>query len=80
MKETKIKKCKDFLNPNLTCTYVSCFFFFSCIPRYVFGVTHVPRLEDWPVMPVDRIGFMLLVLNCSLSFKIVDILNRISLS
>lgn len=29
--------------------------------RYVFGVTHVPRLEDWPVMPVDRIGFMLQV-------------------
>ncbi|KAK9669506.1 hypothetical protein RND81_13G135800 [Saponaria officinalis] len=27
---------------------------------YVFGVTHVPRLEDWPVMPVDRIGFMLM--------------------
>ncbi|KAL9243117.1 hypothetical protein vseg_017045 [Gypsophila vaccaria] len=27
---------------------------------YVFGVTHVPRLEDWPVMPVERIGFMLM--------------------
>ncbi|BAS87735.1 Os04g0136200, partial [Oryza sativa Japonica Group] len=26
---------------------------------YVFGVTHVPRLEDWPVMPVEHIGFML---------------------
>ena len=32
-----------------------------CISRYVFGVTHVPRLEDWPVMPVERIGFSLLV-------------------
>ncbi|KAL9275164.1 Amine oxidase [copper-containing] zeta, peroxisomal-like protein, partial [Drosera capensis] len=35
---------------------------------YVFGVTHVPRLEDWPVMPVDRIGFMLMphgFFNCS---------------
>ena len=31
--------------------------------RYVFGITHVPRLEDWPVMPVDRIGFTLLVLT-----------------
>ncbi|KAK2989737.1 hypothetical protein RJ640_030230 [Escallonia rubra] len=26
---------------------------------YVFGITHVPRLEDWPVMPVEHIGFML---------------------
>jgi primary-amine oxidase len=24
-----------------------------------FGVTHVPRPEDWPVMPVEYIGFML---------------------
>lgn len=28
---------------------------------YVFGVTHIPRLEDWPVMPVERTGFMLAV-------------------
>jgi primary-amine oxidase len=28
---------------------------------YVFGVTHVPRLEDWPVMPVEHIGFHLKV-------------------
>jgi primary-amine oxidase len=27
----------------------------------VFGLTHIPRLEDWPVMPVERIGFMLKV-------------------
>ncbi|WP_132123179.1 primary-amine oxidase [Actinocrispum wychmicini] len=26
---------------------------------HVFGLTHVPRPEDWPVMPVDRAGFML---------------------
>ncbi|XP_031480060.1 diamine oxidase [copper-containing] 1, peroxisomal isoform X1 [Nymphaea colorata] len=35
---------------------------------YVFGITHIPRLEDWPVMPVDRLGFMLLphgFFNCS---------------
>ncbi|KAJ7953563.1 Amine oxidase [Quillaja saponaria] len=35
---------------------------------YVFGVTHIPRLEDWPVMPVDHIGFMLMphgFFNCS---------------
>ncbi|GAV78914.1 LOW QUALITY PROTEIN: Cu_amine_oxid domain-containing protein/Cu_amine_oxidN2 domain-containing protein/Cu_amine_oxidN3 domain-containing protein [Cephalotus follicularis] len=35
---------------------------------YVFGITHIPRLEDWPVMPVDRIGFMLMphgFFNCS---------------
>ncbi|KAF3330159.1 copper amine oxidase 1 [Carex littledalei] len=35
---------------------------------YVFGITHIPRLEDWPVMPVERIGFMLMphgFFNCS---------------
>ena len=26
---------------------------------YSFGVLHIARPEDWPVMPVDRIGFML---------------------
>jgi len=26
---------------------------------YVFGSHHVPRPEDWPVMPVERYGFML---------------------
>jgi primary-amine oxidase len=26
---------------------------------YTIGHTHVPRLEDWPVMPVSSIGFML---------------------
>ena len=29
--------------------------------RYVFGIIHVPRLEDWPVMPVEHIGFTLMV-------------------
>uniref|UniRef100_A0A0D3FS80 Amine oxidase n=1 Tax=Oryza barthii TaxID=65489 RepID=A0A0D3FS80_9ORYZ len=32
---------------------------------YVFGVTHVPRLEDWPVMPVEHIGFMLKIVFLS---------------
>ncbi|XP_073385401.1 diamine oxidase [copper-containing] 1, peroxisomal isoform X3 [Physcomitrium patens] len=35
---------------------------------YVFGVTHIPRLEDWPVMPVEHIGFSLVphgFFNCS---------------
>ncbi|XP_020213728.1 uncharacterized protein LOC109797957 isoform X1 [Cajanus cajan] len=35
---------------------------------YVFGMTHIPRLEEWPVMPVERIGFMLMphgFFNCS---------------
>ncbi|XP_020106923.1 uncharacterized protein LOC109723113 [Ananas comosus] len=35
---------------------------------YIFGVTHIPRLEDWPVMPAERIGFMLMphgFFNCS---------------
>lgn len=26
---------------------------------YVFGHTHVPRIEDWPVMPVASLGFSL---------------------
>jgi primary-amine oxidase len=26
---------------------------------HTFGVTHFPRTEDWPVMPVDRAGFVL---------------------
>ena len=25
-----------------------------------FGLTHFPRPEDWPIMPVDRVGFRLL--------------------
>lgn len=24
---------------------------------YTFGITHIPRVEDWPVMPVHRAGF-----------------------
>lgn len=27
---------------------------------YTLGVTHVPRPEDWPVMPVHRTGFKLM--------------------
>jgi primary-amine oxidase len=26
---------------------------------HTFGTTHFPRVEDWPVMPVDRTGFSL---------------------
>jgi primary-amine oxidase len=26
---------------------------------HVFGTTHIPRTEDWPVMPVERTGFQL---------------------
>jgi primary-amine oxidase len=26
---------------------------------YVFGTNHIPRTEDWPVMPVERTGFQL---------------------
>ena len=26
---------------------------------YTFGVTHLPRPEDWPVMPVDTVSFWL---------------------
>jgi primary-amine oxidase len=27
---------------------------------YTLGVTHIPRPEDWPVMPVHRAGFQLM--------------------
>jgi primary-amine oxidase len=26
---------------------------------YVFGIHHLPRPEDWPVMPVDTVSFQL---------------------
>jgi primary-amine oxidase len=26
---------------------------------YTFGITHIPRVEDWPVMPVHRAAFTL---------------------
>lgn len=31
----------------------------SIVLWYVFGVTHLPRPEDWPVMPVEHTGFVL---------------------
>lgn len=31
----------------------------NIVAWYVFGHNHVPRLEDWPVMPVATIGFSL---------------------
>ena len=26
---------------------------------HTFGLTHFPRIEDWPIMPVDTVGFKL---------------------
>jgi primary-amine oxidase len=26
---------------------------------YTFGQTHIPRIEDWPVMPVSSVGFLI---------------------
>jgi primary-amine oxidase len=26
---------------------------------YVFGIHHITRAEDWPVMPVDKVSFTL---------------------
>ncbi|MGR6922050.1 primary-amine oxidase [[Actinomadura] parvosata] len=31
----------------------------SLVVWHVFGLTHVPRPEDWPIMPVERTGFTL---------------------
>lgn len=44
--------------PEMFSLQTNCYIF-----RYVFGITHVPRLEDWPVMPVEHIGFMLMVIT-----------------
>jgi primary-amine oxidase len=30
---------------------------------HTFGSTHIPRTEDWPVMPVEHVGFMLRPVN-----------------
>lgn len=30
---------------------------------HTFGSTHLPRTEDWPVMPVERVGFSLAPIN-----------------
>jgi primary-amine oxidase len=30
---------------------------------FTLGVTHIPRAEDWPVMPVEKVGFHLLPVN-----------------
>ncbi|GJY64012.1 hexokinase-1-like protein isoform X1 [Tanacetum coccineum] len=37
--------------------------------RYIFGITHVPRLEDWPVMLVEPIGFMLQYLKVAMMLQ-----------
>ncbi|WJX33095.1 primary-amine oxidase [Trifolium repens] len=58
--EAKFLRRAAFLKHNV---WTNCVIF-----RYVFGITHVPRLEDWPVMPVEHIGFMLMphgFFNCS---------------
>ncbi len=26
---------------------------------YVFGIHHITRMEDWPIMPVDAVSFWL---------------------
>ncbi|KAK9817313.1 hypothetical protein WJX72_012521 [[Myrmecia] bisecta] len=35
----------------------------DCVMWHTFGVTHIPRIEDWPVMPAEHIGFMLKPFN-----------------
>ncbi|PHT95602.1 hypothetical protein T459_03484 [Capsicum annuum] len=39
---------------------------------YIFGITHIPRLEDWPVMPVEHIGFMLQIYALLISSLLVQ--------
>lgn len=35
----------------------------DCVVWHTFGVTHVPRQEDYPVMPVEHCGFLLKPFN-----------------
>ncbi len=35
----------------------------DCVVWHTFGVTHVPRQEDFPVMPVEHCGFLLKPFN-----------------
>jgi primary-amine oxidase len=74
---TWVKKDRSLEETNIVLWYVICYLVMligihpsvsasesqttPCNCRYVFGLTHIPRLEDWPVMPVERIGFMLVV-------------------
>ena len=32
----------------------------AIVAWHTFGVTHIPRPEDWPVMPVEYCGFHLI--------------------
>lgn len=40
---------------------------------HVFGVTHMPRLEDWPVMPVEMVGFELKPCNFFAASPAIDV-------
>ena len=35
----------------------------DCVVWHAFGVTHIPRIEDWPVMPAETTGFFLKPVN-----------------
>jgi primary-amine oxidase len=40
---------------------------------YTLGVTHIPRTEDWPIMPVYRTGFRLLPSNFFSRDPVLDV-------
>ena len=40
---------------------------------YTFGVTHAPRPEDWPVMPVEYCGFQLCRWDSSIAIPALDV-------
>ncbi len=45
----------------------------NVVTWYTFGSTHVPRSEDWPVMPVDMVGFYLKPLNFFVGNPALDV-------
>lgn len=42
---------------------------------HVFGVTHLPRLEEWPIMPVEHCGFKLKPMGFFDSSPVMDVPN-----
>jgi len=45
----------------------------NVVTWYTFGSTHVPRSEDWPVMPVEMVGFSLKPLNFFVGNPALDV-------
>jgi primary-amine oxidase len=45
----------------------------SLVVWHIFGLTHMPRPEDWPVMPVETCGFALKPCGFFASSPVMDL-------